>query len=69
MKTNTKFMLVYQNEAMKSILKDHGDYLFLDSTHKTNKYKMPLFQLMVFTPHGYQVYTNQTFTSQVTDSS
>ena len=60
-KSKTKLMFVYMNETMKEIALAHGEFVFLDSTHKTNRYNLPLFQLVVYTPHGFQVRISNSF--------
>jgi len=49
--------MVAQTEAQKKLLELYGHMALLDATHKTNKYGLPLFLLVVKTPYGYQVST------------
>jgi len=49
------FLMVAQTEAQKKLLELYGHMALLDATHKTNKYGLPLFLLVVKTPYGYQV--------------
>lgn len=53
--SKTKLLVCYQCEDQQEIMRVHGNILCLDSTHKSNKHKLPLFLLVCRTPHGYQV--------------